>query len=160
MNGLELEKRGSEAFQRREYDVALRLLRGAIETDSFRPSAWLWLSRTQLALEDPEAALSSIEEYLTVDPYAPRGIFQLEAVLRRQGEREQCIQLLMVLAPNHADEPDVLRTIVTRLMGLEAYAAAAEVAELLLALCPGDPEGVAARATALASQESLSKPNP
>jgi PEP-CTERM/exosortase A-associated glycosyltransferase len=155
MDGMKLERSGQEAFQRRDYELALRLLREALASERFRPSVWLWLSRTQLALEDSESALSSIEKYLELDPFSPRGIFQLVAVLRKQGEREQSIQLLVALAPNHVEEPEILRSIVNRLLGLEAFEQAAEAAEWLLAHYPGDLDAVVAKAIAMANQESI-----
>lgn len=149
MPGVDLEQRGVEAYQQRDYQRALRALRQAVAVEHVRPSAWLWLSRTQLALDDANSALNSIVTYLQFDPVSPRGILQLVAVLRKQGEREQAIKLLTTLAQNHLDEEAVLRQIVTRLLGFDAFTDAAELAQRLLSLQPDDLTAVVALATAL-----------
>jgi glycosyltransferase involved in cell wall biosynthesis/thioredoxin-like negative regulator of GroEL len=145
----DLETSGIEAFQRREYQRALRLLREAVTGE--RPSlpAWLWLSRTQLAMDDHQAALDSVLVYLESDPTSPNGVLQLAAVLRRQGERSQAARLLTTLAQNHLDDAEVLRAVVSGLLKLRAIDEAAEIAHQLRRLKPRDRQAIVALATAL-----------
>ena len=61
----------------------------------------------------------------------------------------------MGLCETHATDPEILRTVVQRLLSLEAYEEAEDVAGALLRICPSDPDGVVARATAAGRRGGL-----
>jgi PEP-CTERM/exosortase A-associated glycosyltransferase len=150
-----LESQGQKAFLARDYDLARRCLRAAIDAPEPKPSVWLWLSRAYLALQDIPAALAAILVYLDRDPSSPRGIMHLAGILRRQGERAQCVELLMALHARHEGNPELLSTIAAQLLDLEAYMEAAKVAKVLLDLRPRDENGVVARASRFAHQGKM-----
>ena len=145
-----LERLVLDAHQRQDFDGALRLLRNAIDSEQARPSAWLWLSRTYLALDDLPAAHSAALAHLRENPNSLPGKLQLANILHRRGQRTACIELLNEMLPRYRRNREIVRSIILLLLAIDAYDEASAAADVLLRLCPGDEIGIRAKARLIA----------
>lgn len=157
MGRAKLEKRGIKAYQEGDFQRALIALREAVAVERPRSLAWLWLSRTQLAMDDSNAALDSILTYLKSNPASSPGVLQLVDVLCKQGERTKAIRLLLLLAQNHFDEPEILGVILSHLSELDAFHEMVVIARRLHALNPDDQDHIVALATAVGRTRNFEK---